>query len=489
MATFNIGAGDVNGLVAAIKFANANSEADIIELAAGVYDVSAYSCSDRTTDLFFIEDGLMAANAFPVIRSEITINGAGAATTLITREGTDTLRLFAVAGEGTLRLNDVTLRKGDVGEADTGGGAVYNLGAFETERSVFAASKAAYGGAIRNDGTAQITGSQISESLSVWGGGLYNTGTMTVETSLISDNEAPDGGGIINYGELTVQGSIVAANRSMYGGGIGNYGGSSAVSDSTISHNNASEGGGGLYNRVGEMSVQGSSIVSNTSPVGGAVLNEDLTTTVNAEMNWWGSADGPAVGDVAGLVSTADYQTTEPESTAYWYDRFGASRVAAQTSIKNFEHFATSIKGDVRNSDNETFDPDREQFEFDVLRSSVGGRFWYHAGNVLAHESGPLTSNSTGSSIFVSEMIHLGGMVPMMIGSDEIDSCDDADHDPDATPLQVGWRACVYDAKLFCAVDLTALPWKRHESLHQFFSDMMGGPVNASLSMDTINPN
>lgn len=487
MATFNISAGDVNGLVAAIKSANANSEADTINLAAGIYDVSTYTGEDRATDADFFESGILAANAFPVIRSEITINGASAATTLITREGAAFFRLFLVATDGTLRLNDVTLRKGDVGEVDTDGGAVYNKGTFETERSVFTANRSGYGGAIKSDGTAEITDSQISENWGGWGGGINNGGTMMVQTSLISDNESPDGGGIINGGQLTVQNSVVSGNRSIYAGGIGNYAGSSTVTGSTISHNEAGEGGGGLYNRVGNLSVQTSSITNNASNNGKGVLNDDPNTQINAEQNWWGSANGPALGDVVGDVDTANYQVTPPSNTVYWYDRKGAARVASQTSITNFDRFVTSETGNVLNTNNNPCELDREQCTVDgVLRSSVGGRFWYKASDVLSHTSGDVGTNSTGSSIFVSEMVHLGGTVPMLVGADEIAACADNAH-PTSDPIQIGWRACVQDAGGYCVADTVTATWRDHESLYGYFSGVMGLLIEASLSIDIFN--
>lgn len=490
MATFNVS--DVNGLVAAINSANANSEADTIELAAGMYDASAYTATNRTTDPDFIESGVLATNAFPVIRSEITIQGAGAAVAIITREGTEPLRLLLVADGGALSLYDVTLRKGDVGEADTGGGAVYNRGFFQTARCVFKANKSGYGGAIRNDDSAQIHDCQISENWGGWGGGLYNDGDMFMWSSLISDNESPDGGGLINYDHLHLDDSIVAGNRAIYGGGIGNYGGRAYLHGNTVSGNNASEGGSGLYNRAGDFYVSSSSIVKNTGFNGKGVLNDDSEITVHADYNWWGKASGPDTDDVAGLVSTADYQTTEPENQAYWYDRYGASRVAAQTSIKNFDKFATSLNGDARNSSNNPCDPDREQCVFDnQLYSSVGGGFWYHAGNVLAHRSYPkpppeseisVPANSTGSAIFISEMVHRGGGIPMLRGDGVTDCADDEGGDL----IETGWYVCADEVFGNCLVQNTTSTWKGHERLKAYFLDQLGALVQASLSFPFV---
>ena len=60
-ATFNVAAGDVAGLIAAINSSNANGEADVINLAYGRYTVTSANNSQ------------FGPNAFPAITSEILI--------------------------------------------------------------------------------------------------------------------------------------------------------------------------------------------------------------------------------------------------------------------------------------------------------------------------------------------------------------------------------------------------------------------------------
>src|SRR5262245_13491074 len=76
-AVFNVAAGDVAGLVSAINQANGNGQADTIILAAGTYRIRTVN---NNTD---------GPNGLPSIRSQITIQGAGATTTILTRTSTN----------------------------------------------------------------------------------------------------------------------------------------------------------------------------------------------------------------------------------------------------------------------------------------------------------------------------------------------------------------------------------------------------------------
>src|SRR5262249_11873878 len=65
-AVFNVGAGDVAGLIADINTANSNGQNNIINLTASTYDLTAVN------NFWYGPDGL------PAISSNLTINGNGA---------------------------------------------------------------------------------------------------------------------------------------------------------------------------------------------------------------------------------------------------------------------------------------------------------------------------------------------------------------------------------------------------------------------------
>jgi hypothetical protein len=71
-------------------------------------------------------DAYGSDTAFPVITSEITIDGNGF--TIERDPGAPPFRLFAVGTDGTLQLNDASLIGGDAGSGALNGGAVYNEG-------------------------------------------------------------------------------------------------------------------------------------------------------------------------------------------------------------------------------------------------------------------------------------------------------------------------------------------------------------------------
>jgi hypothetical protein len=75
-AEFTCASGDVACLIMAIREANANGEANTITLEAGTYPLTTV---DNNTD---------GSNGLPSIASPLTLQGAGAAATVIERECT-----------------------------------------------------------------------------------------------------------------------------------------------------------------------------------------------------------------------------------------------------------------------------------------------------------------------------------------------------------------------------------------------------------------
>jgi hypothetical protein len=98
-ADFSCPSGDVACLIAAINTANGNGEEDTITLAAGTYTVTAV---DNSTD---------GENGLPSITSPITIQGAGAETTMLERASTaPEFRLLHVSVDGVLQIEGLTAR-------------------------------------------------------------------------------------------------------------------------------------------------------------------------------------------------------------------------------------------------------------------------------------------------------------------------------------------------------------------------------------------
>ena len=119
-------------LVAAITSANANNEADILELSAGcTYKLTAVDNTDAT----------YGANGLPIITTDITIHGNGA--TITHNSAASAFRLLQVNPGGTLKLTDLTL---DGGNTTSMGGAVFNHGTMSLADSAISNNTAAQGG-------------------------------------------------------------------------------------------------------------------------------------------------------------------------------------------------------------------------------------------------------------------------------------------------------------------------------------------------------
>lgn len=317
---------DAGALIAAINRANASPGPDTLNLAAG--------CTYVLTTVENYKDG---PNGLPSISTQIAINGSGA--TIERDQDGDPFRIFHIATNGDLALNQVTVRGGNVNH-DAGGSGIYSRGRLALTKSTVAENWTRFGGcgALNNLGTATLTNSTVidndvlhscggicnSGALTLFdsavesngsgyaAGGILNTGSLDVIDSSISRNssfiwaEGPIGwcGGINNEAKMTVQNSIITGNSAIYyGGGICNSGeatitdstiaenvaddgagihnsGTLALNNSTISNNQGRASGGGIYVESGSLSVTGSTISGNTAYEGGGISNREGTVTL-----------------------------------------------------------------------------------------------------------------------------------------------------------------------------------------------------------------
>jgi CSLREA domain-containing protein len=178
-------------LRAAIQEANALAGDDVIILPAGTYNLTI---SGRGEDAAATGDLDIAANG------KLTIQGAGAATTLIDAAGLGD-RVFHVLAGANADISGVSILNGNV--LGFVGGGIYNAGTLVV-------------------GQCTLSGNSASEAIISGGdgGGIFNTGTLTVSQSTLSGNSADHGGGgIYNAGTLTVSESTLSGNSADQGGG------------------------------------------------------------------------------------------------------------------------------------------------------------------------------------------------------------------------------------------------------------------------------
>lgn len=261
-------------LRAAVQEANAATGTDIINLPAGVYELTRWGYNEdaaRTGDLDITET--------------VTIIGAGRDTTIV--DGSQSDRVFDIQpGTAYVRMTGMTLRNGmplnhggairtppnnrlvvervTITDNVTGemgsGGAIYALGALDITESVIQRNSAFSGGGIVGYGQTTIRTSDIASSNAYaygsgtdifeegLGGNIVNYGWMTLYASDVRYGNARFGGGIVNLGSIYLIQARVTGNSARDGGGLWNARGSASVSRSTFSQNRAREFGGGIMN-------------------------------------------------------------------------------------------------------------------------------------------------------------------------------------------------------------------------------------------------
>ncbi len=260
-ATINVGC-DVTELINVLDNANANADADTLELAANcVYTLTQVNNIDTT----------LGPNGLPVITSEIIINGNGA--TIARDASAPQFRLFQINAGAVVTFNQVTLTGGDPGFNTDGdgldGGAIHNSGTCNLNDTTIHRNHAGDGRAADPFGTLAGDGGR--------GGGLFNKGTAIFNNATVSQNRAGsgncadelcygstrggDGGGIYNLGALTLNQSRVLENTTT--DTIGNRGGSGVGS------------GGGIFN-LGTVSTSTSEFSDNETGNGGGYMLGDF---------------------------------------------------------------------------------------------------------------------------------------------------------------------------------------------------------------------
>lgn len=249
---FNIAAGDVDGLVAAIEAGNLNGEA-IIHLA----DSSTYVTNGSYTGI--------GTSTLPIITGDINIVGHNAT---ITRDSGVTGRIFEVQG-GDLTLGNVTISDG---LPEHVGGAIYTT----------------------NGTLTIINGTFINNS----------TGLPT---------SVGNGGAIATHNtQVTITDSTFINNAGDRGGALYLYNGTSEITG-TVFHNNQAQNGGAIFVDNGhDLDVTGSCFVENSD----TGLFNYTPVTVEATNNWWGAYSGPSGNGTGQGDSISENVTYEPFVTS-----------------------------------------------------------------------------------------------------------------------------------------------------------------------------
>jgi CSLREA domain-containing protein len=236
----------------AIIASNAAAGADTITLPAGTYTLTIAGQG---------EDG--GATGDLDITGDLTINGAGAATTIVNGGGLD--RVFHIVPSGvTVTFNNLTITGGSLTNGN--------------------------GGGLLNEGTANLNNCVVSGNSvpNGDGGGVYNDFFMTISNSTISGNSSPngDGGGVYDNGnQITITNTTISGNSASGGDGGGMYfnGIEADISQCTFSNNHADSGGdgGGMFANGNNLFLTNCTITGNSAVDGGGLFN-DGNSSINA---------------------------------------------------------------------------------------------------------------------------------------------------------------------------------------------------------------
>ncbi len=272
----------------AITAANTNtaSGAAIGECTAGAGADTITFTADYTITLL--------GSQLPTVTTDITINGNGAANTIIQANAaanTATYRVFEVNNTGILTLDSLTVRHGRCNGACPAnliaGGGMFSTGTLTLTNVTFSRNSAAglgggSGGGMWSTGTSTLTNVTFSaNSAASFGGGMHSTGTSTLTDVTFSANSADYGGGMYTSGASTLTNVTFSANSAARSGGGMFSTGTLTLTNVTFSANSAGFGsGGGVYNG-GSPTLTNVTFSGNSANYGGGMYTSGASTLTN----------------------------------------------------------------------------------------------------------------------------------------------------------------------------------------------------------------
>jgi len=246
-------------LRAAVMEANARGGRHTINVPAGTYTLTIAGINETNS-----------ATGDLNIRTNITIIGAGASSTMI--DGNQLDRVFSSENGVRGEFRSLTIRNG---KTDGSGGGIFARGNLSLISVVVRENIAAFGGGISGDDISVLDSAIVGNSTTsseARGGGIYAGSSFQLIRSTISGNSAPLGAGIYAQGQVevtnsTISGNTAAGDGSTTGVGGGLYYDNSSVQGTltnvTIANNSAPRGSG-IYKGSGTLEVKNTIVATNT---------------------------------------------------------------------------------------------------------------------------------------------------------------------------------------------------------------------------------
>ena len=192
--------------------------------------------------------------------------------------------------------------------ARTGGALFLNQGIGNINNCDFASNNATYAGALLNFDNLIVNNCKFTlNSATNQGGALLNIGSVNMTNCAFTNNTSNNGSAICNFYLFNITNSTFTKNNANLSGTIFNTGIINSTNCKFIT--NTGNLGSVMFNTDinGTAIMNFNSITGNTTSKGYSIYNTG--GTVNATLNWWGSANGPSTGDVYGNVTTTPWLT------------------------------------------------------------------------------------------------------------------------------------------------------------------------------------
>lgn len=330
-----------------------------------------------------------------VIDKNVTVNGPGANLLGLFGPPNTSSRIFHVMPSTTVTIAGLSISRGVSDQR--GGGAILNDHAILTLDSC----------AVQYSFSAQYSS----------GGGVYNDGsgasaTLAILNSTIRDNGAYyAGGGIYNDASnagsatLTITNSTIGSNSAIYsampyisggdGGGIFNEGGTLAITNSSVSQNQAGTSdpipggsGGGIFNN-GTLTIANSSINGNGCALGGGGIASGAAATITSSTVSSNGANGQHDGQPWGYGGGISGNVTFMNSTLSGnYASLSGGGIKGSGVITNSTISGNDGGGIVANGPFEIGDT--------ILKAGTGTNISNNGGTITSHGYNVCSDNGGG---------------------------------------------------------------------------------------------
>jgi len=276
------------------------------------------------------------------ITGDVSIQGAGAGTTVIDAAGSGTVLTITA---GSVWLEGVTITGGDT--AGSGGGIALQGGELDLSQSEVSGNNAdADGGGIHQSGDTLLfllLSTVRQNTAGGSGGGIYSStsfGDLDILASEISDNVAllGDGGGVRaeGLGFVILDGVSVRGNTANRGGGITATGEFVWIADAYVFENTAAEGAGGVALHSPDAFLEDSTLSDNQSASGAGGLLVFEGGTVGVFNVTFSGNQGLAGGGIA-LESPFTVELANATVTRNGADQGGGLRLASSSGVGSLQ--------------------------------------------------------------------------------------------------------------------------------------------------------